>query len=191
MKISFDYDGVLNAYDYNPSIPYPTQDEPRLGMRELVERLYAEGHELWVVTARVGELFNRVEDDLTRWNMYKYFDDYGPQENRIISRGDKAKYCTAAKINIHIDDHPSIIQQFYDARSTTIPVHFLPGLPSIFDIHVTTPRDLYTVIRLFDTGVVKGLADWQTRRTTKPREAFAHRNHRTDARDTYEEQRLV
>ncbi len=177
MKISFDYDGVLNAYDYKTPVKYPEQDEPRLGMRGLVQKLCTEGHELWVVTARDVQLGARVIPDLERWDMKKYF------ANVMWNVKDKAASCSRDGFRIHIDDHPSIIQQFYDSRCTTIPIHFLPGLPSLFDIHVTSPQELHSVIQLFDKGVVKDLRDWKTRNQEVSRSGGVHPKLRISAPD--------
>lgn len=98
--IAFDFDGVMSSFK----------------MQKFARKLMTEGNEIWIVTARSDNAFNRNK-------LKTILDNINLSENRVIFADDKPKiqYLSGINADLYVDNNS---HEFYEINNytKTIPV---------------------------------------------------------------------
>lgn len=129
MKISFDFDGVLNAIGYAPDLMQTPGPEPRADIEPVLKQLQTDGHTLYVLSARQGIMGESMIKVLYDWKLMQYF-------SRVkFGVWEKAEWCKKHGVYVHIDDHPDIVSQFVGMPTGVY--HFNADRDTFYDIHAS------------------------------------------------------
>jgi hypothetical protein len=165
MKISLDWDGVCTSHNYNIWREYPKVDEPRKGFLEFVDWCNLRGHEIIILSARKPQFGMEILDYIKNWGLVDVVD---PITGVIFNTRDKAERCQREGVDIHVDDHPSIQQQFFAEGLETICIPFTPEGKSLLYPVEYIAKDFDTVVNMIKEIEDMGKRSWSSRTMLRP-----------------------